>query len=101
MITYLGFKTKARSQKYKKARYAIGNVSEKDLSKIIKEFEKIGKLPYEKKRPKHEPTDSYFHIARQLAKCMMRSDNLNWHNHGGYMEMTAPYSNVNVTDKDE
>ena len=88
-------------QKYKKARYAIENVSEKDLYKIIKDFEKIEKLPYENKRPKHEPTDIYFHPASQLYKCMMRSDNLNWHNHGGYMEMTAPYSNVNVTDKDE
>ena len=48
MIASLGFKTKARSQKYKKARYAIGNVSEKYLSNIIKEFEKIGRLPYEK-----------------------------------------------------
>ena len=27
LITSLGFKTKARSQKYKKERYAIGNVS--------------------------------------------------------------------------
>ena len=40
------------------ARYAIGNVSEKDLSKIIKEIEKIEKLTYKKKRPKHEPTES-------------------------------------------
>ena len=56
MVSSLGFKTKARSQKYKKARYAIGIVSEKDISKIIKDFEKIDKLPYEKKRPKHEPT---------------------------------------------
>ena len=72
MVTALGFKTKVRSQKYKKERYAIGNVSEKDLFKIIKEFEKIEKLPYEKKRPKHEPTDRYFCLARQLAKCMMR-----------------------------
>ena len=47
LITSLGFKTKVRSQKYKKARYAIGNVSEKELSNIIKEFEKIEKLPYE------------------------------------------------------
>ena len=78
LVTSLGFKTKARPQKYKKARYDIGNVSEKDLLKIIKEFEKIEKPPYEKKRPKHEPTDSYFHLARQLSKCMMRSDNLNW-----------------------
>ena len=57
-------KTKARSHKYKKARYAIRNVSKKDISKIIKKFEKIGKLPFEKKRPKHEPTESYFRLAR-------------------------------------
>ena len=101
MITSLGFKAKARSQKYKKARYAIKNVSEKDLSRIIKDFEKIDKLPYEKKRPKHEPTDSHFHPARQLAKCMIRSDNLNWYDHGGYTEMTDPYSNVNVTDEEK
>ena len=60
LITSLGFKIKSRSHKYKKTRYAIGNVSKKDLSKIIREFEKFEKLPYEKKRPKHEPTDSYF-----------------------------------------
>ena len=84
MVTSLGFKTKVRSQKYKKARYAIINVSEKDLLKIIKEFEKIEKLPYENKRPKHEPTDSYFRLARQLAKCMMIYDELNWRDHGGY-----------------
>ena len=88
-------------QNYKKARYAIVNVSEKDSSNIIKEFEKIGKLPYEKKRPKHEPTEKSFHLARQLAKCMMIYDNLNWYNHGGYTEMTAPSSNVNVTDKEK
>ena len=69
--------------------------------KIIKEFKKIGKLPHEKKRPKHEPTHSCSHLARQLAKCMMRSDKLNRHNHGSYTEITALYSNLNVTDKDE
>ena len=84
MITSLGFRTKANLQKYKKAKYAIRNVNEKDISKIIKKFEKIEKLPYEKKRPKHEPTESYFRLARQLAKCMIRSDNLNWYDHGGY-----------------
>ena len=51
---------------------------EKDISKIIKKFEKIEKLPYDKKRPEYEPTDSYFHLETQLAKCMMISDNLNW-----------------------
>ena len=56
LVTTLDFNTKVRSQKYKKARYAIVNVSEKDLSKIIEEFEKIGKVPYEKSIPKHETT---------------------------------------------
>ena len=101
LVTYLGFKTKSKAAKIKNARYAIENVSEKDLSKIIKEFEKIKKLPYEMKRHKHEPTPSYFHLARQLAKCMMRSDKLNWHDHVGYTEMNALSSNVNVTDEEE
>ena len=56
LITYLGFKAKVRPHKYKKARYAIVNVSKKNLSKIIREFESFEKLPSEKKRPKHEPT---------------------------------------------
>ena len=38
LVTALAFKIKLRSSKYKKARYAIGNVSKKDLSNIIKEF---------------------------------------------------------------
>ena len=72
------------------------NVSKKDIYKIIEVFEKIEKLPYEKKRPDHERTDTYFHLARQLAKYMMRYDNLNGYDHGGYTEMTAPYLNVNL-----
>ena len=58
LVTALYFKTKVRSQKYKKARYAIRNFSKKDLSKIIIEFEKTGKIPYVKRIPKHEPTSS-------------------------------------------
>ena len=57
--------------------------------KIIKDFEKFEKLTYEKKTPKHEPTDSYFHLARQVVNFMMRSDKLNWHDHDSYTEMTA------------
>ena len=34
-------------------------------------------------------------------KCMMRSDQLNWHDHGSYTEITALSSNINVTDEDE
>ena len=86
-----GFQDQSKvSQKFKKARYAIGNVSEKDLSKIIKEFEKIGKVPYVKRTPKHELTSSYFHLERQLEKCMMRSDEQNRHVHGSYAEETDP-----------
>ena len=39
LVTALALKTKARSEKYKKARYTIGNVSMKYLSNKIKEFE--------------------------------------------------------------
>ena len=95
------FQDQSKVDKIQKAKYAIGNVSEKDLSKIIREFEKFEKFPYEKKRPKHEPTESYFHLARQLVKCMIRSDKLNWYGHGGYKEMTAPSSNIVVTDESE
>ena len=51
--------------------------------------------------PKHEPTDSYFYLARQLAKCMMISDKLNWHNHVGYTEITNQSLKVNVTDEEK
>ena len=44
LITYLVFKAKVRSQKYKKARCAIGNVSKKDLSKIIKRVWEIWEI---------------------------------------------------------
>ena len=60
MITLLGLKAKEGPKKYKKARYAIRNVSKKDLSKIIREFEKLPYESYDTKRPKHDPTDSYF-----------------------------------------
>ena len=99
LITSLGFKTKAGSQNYKKSRHAIEKVSEKDISKIIRKLEKIEKIPNKNMSPKHEPTESNFHLERQLAKCMMISDNLNWYDHGGYTKMTAPYSNVNVTNE--
>ena len=82
MITSLGLKTKVRLRKHKKARYAIGNVSNKDISKIITDCEKLPHESYEKKSPKHETTDSYFYLARQLAECTMRADSLKLH---GYL----------------
>ena len=38
-----GSQDQIKVEKYKKARYAIGNVSMKDLSNIIKEFEKLAR----------------------------------------------------------
>ena len=40
LVTALALKTKSRSKNTKRARYAIGNVSMKDLSNNFKEFEK-------------------------------------------------------------
>ena len=48
-------------------------------SKIIKEFENLPYKGYVRKSPKHETTESYFYLARQLAKCMTRADALNSH----------------------
>ena len=66
LITSLGFKAEVRPNKYKKARYAIGNVSKKEFSKIISEFEKLPYESYKKRRPKHELTHSYFYLARHI-----------------------------------
>ena len=103
LITSLGLKAKARPKKHKKARYAIRNVSKKDFSKIIRKFEKLPYESYERKSPKHEPTESYSYLARQLAKCMMRADALNLHIYPVRTEMTAtkqiPNSHVCSTDK--
>ena len=73
----------------------------KDLLNIIKEFEKIVKVPYLKRTPKHEPNYRYYHLVRCITDCMMRSDEHNWHVHGSYEEETDPSLNVNVTDEDK
>ena len=54
----MGIKTIGGSKKNKKSRIAITNVIMKDLSKIIKEYEKLPYKGYMWKRPNHEPTDS-------------------------------------------
>ena len=77
LITFLGLKNNGGSKKCKKSRYANTNVSMKDILKIIKEFEKSSYKGYVRKRTKHEPTDNYFYLARQLDKCMVRADELN------------------------
>ena len=72
----------------------------KDLSKKIKEFEKIVKVPYLKRTPKHEPTSSYFHVVVCLGECMMRCGENNHHMYDGYEKDMAPSSDVNDTDGD-
>ena len=72
LVTALYLKTKARSKNYKKAMHAIINVSMKDISNIIKQFENFVKVPYVKRISKHEPTSSYFHLVVCLGECMMR-----------------------------
>ena len=70
-ITYLGLKNIRRSKK-KRARYSITNVSLKDISKIILEFEDFPYEVYVRKKSKNEPNNSYFYLERHLAKCMTR-----------------------------
>ena len=77
----MGLKAKTSPNKYKKTRYAIRNVSKKDFSKIIRAFDKLPYKSYEKKRPKHEPTNIYFYVARHIVKCIMRADVLNSENY--------------------
>ena len=77
MITSLGLNTFLRSKKKVKSSYTISNVSMKDILNIIKEFDKLPYKGYVRERPKHEPTNSYFHTAKQLDKCLMRDDAFN------------------------
>ena len=59
-----------------------------DLSKIIREFDKLPYDSYDIKRPTHEPNGSYFCLAIQLVKCMMIDDSLNSYNYPVRTEMT-------------
>ena len=76
----------------------------KDLSNKIKDFEKMVKVPYMKRIPKHEPTSSYFHLIVCIAECMIRcgEDNHNAHDvHDDCEEDMAPPLDVNDTDEDK
>ena len=100
LVTALDLKTKARSTKYKKARYDIGNFSMKDLVNKIIEFEIFVKVPHFKNEPKHEPTLSYLHLVECLRKCMMISGDHKQHVHDSYEKETASSLNVTNTNKD-
>ena len=64
LVNSLGLKAKERLKKYKKSRYSIRNINMKELSNIIREFEKLPYKIYESRRPKYDPTGSYFYLAR-------------------------------------
>ena len=100
MVTALGLKIKARSTKYKMARYDIGNISMKDLVNKIIKFENFVKVPHFKKGPKNEPTLSYLHLVECLRKCMMRPGDHKQHVHNNYEKETASSSDVTDTNKD-
>ena len=71
-----------------------------DISKIIKEFEKLPYKGYVRKRYKIVPTNSYFYLARYISKCMTR---LNSHVDPVITQMTStqniPNSQVCYTDE--
>ena len=68
---------------------------------IIREFEKLLYEIYEKYRPKHWPTGSYFYLARHIAMCILRADTLNSYGYPVRTEMTTPSSHLCSMDKDE
>ena len=88
LITSLGLKTIARSNKIKKSSFVITNVIMKDLSNIIKKFKILPCNGHVRKRPKHKPTDSYSYIAIYISKFMMRYDAFNSHVDPVRTEMT-------------
>ena len=74
----------------------------RDLLKIIRELEKLPYKSYDRRSTEHDPTDSYFYLERQLAKCIMRDDSLNLDNYPTETEMAGvkqiPISHVCSTD---
>ena len=76
LITSLSLKSKTSPKKYKK-------------SIIVREFEILPYESYGKKRPEHEPTDSYFYLAGQLANFMMRANSFNLHVYSVRTEINA------------
>ena len=105
LITSLGITAKTEPKKYRKAKNSIVNFSKKYPSKIIREFEKIPYESYDRKRPKHEPTYSYFYLERQLVEFMMIYYALNLHVYPVITEMTStkqiPTSHIYSKDESE
>ena len=74
LITSMGIKTILRSKKNKKSRYAITNVSMKNLSKTTKEFEKFPFNGYVRKRPKHGKIYHDTHVPGPVDQSSLESE---------------------------
>ena len=68
--------------------------------RLSRSFKKLIKYLMRRRGPNMSLLTDTFIQQRHLAKCMMRSNNLNWPGHGGYTGMTSLFLNVNATDKD-
>ena len=64
-----------------------------DPSNTTRKLDKLIYKSYERRRPKHEPTDTYFYLARPLTNCMTRYDNLNLH---GYLVRTENTATTHI-----
>ena len=75
----------------------------KDLSNIIRKFENLPYKSHDRNRPKHELTDSYIYLARQLVKYMVRDDALKPYIYPVRTEMTdtkkIPIPHIGSTDE--
>ena len=88
-ITSLGLKIIGMSKKNKHTSSSITNVGLKEISKIIKEFEKLYYEGYVRKRSKHKPTVYMLARFTYLDKCMIIADTFNSHVDLVRTEMTS------------
>ena len=61
----------------------------KEILNISRGFDKLTYKSYERRRTKHDPTESYFYLSRQLEKCVMRAYVLNSENYPLRTEITG------------
>ena len=75
LITSLGLKDIIKPNNLK-GKFAIAEVSIKNISKIIRKFKDINCEGYVKKRSKHMPTDRYLYLVRQIVNSMMSTQKI-------------------------
>ena len=68
LVTALAFKTKVRFSKIQKGKLCHRKCQWEGPFEDYQRFEKIWKITYEKRIPKHEPTPSYFHLVKATCE---------------------------------